>query len=68
MKRKQPNVPVEIFFSCFKWFTVALVLLAIAINGIWALVHTGYFSKSFGGTSVEMTQDGQNNNQSMTNG
>lgn len=68
MTDNKPNVPLEMFFSLLKWFIIALVLIVIAVNGIWAMVHFGYFSKSFSGTSVEMTQDGHDNNQSINNG
>lgn len=61
---KQPNIAVEVFLSLVKWFLVFIVLN----NVIWAGVHYGYFAKSFNGTSMEVMQDGTNNNQSVTNG
>ena len=61
---KEPNMVGEIFLSLVKWFLVILILN----NLIWAGVHYGYFVKSFNGTSMEVLQDGTNNNQSVTNG
>lgn len=54
----------EIFLSLVKWFLIVLIIN----NLIWAGVHYGYFAKSFNGTSMEVLQDGTNNNQSVTNG
>ena len=62
---KQPNLLVEQFLSMLKIFLVFVILN----NLIWAAVHFGYVSKSFGGSyDIAMTQDGENNNQSLTNG
>ena len=63
-KMKEPNMVGEIFLSLVKWFLVILIIN----NLIWAGVHCGYFTKSFSGTSMEVMQDGTNNNQSVTNG
>lgn len=59
-----PNVAVQVFLSLVKWFLIILIVN----NLIWAGVHFGYVSKSFGGTHMEVQQDGTNNNQSITNG
>lgn len=64
MKAKQPNLNLEIFFTSFKWFAIILLLN----NLVWAFLHFGYVSKSFGGTAIEVQQDGQHNNQSVKNG
>lgn len=64
MKKASPNVAVETFLALVKYF----LYIIIAINLIWATIFTVYIHKSFNGTSVEMQQDGTNNNQSMTNG
>lgn len=61
---KEPNMIGEIFLSLVKWFLIILIIN----NLIWAGVHYGYFAKSFSGTSMEVMQDGTNNNQSVTNG
>ena len=64
MKNKTPNIAVEVFLSLVKYF-----LLFVVINNlIWAAIHFGYVTKSFGGTSLEVMQDGTNNNQSVKNG
>lgn len=61
---KEPNIAVEVFLSLVKYF-----LLFVLINNIiWATIHFGYVYKSFNGTSMEVMQDGTNNNQSVTNG
>jgi hypothetical protein len=61
---KQPNMAVEVFLSLVKYF-----LLFVLINNlIWAGIHFSYVYKSFSGTSMEVMQDGTNNNQSVTNG
>lgn len=65
---KKPNIAVEVFLSLIKWFIVALVVTNLITSLIWAGVHYGYFAKSFNGTSMEVMQDGTNNNQSVTNG
>lgn len=61
---KQPNIAIEVFLSLIRWF----LLFTIINNLIWAGIHYGYFSKSFNGTSMEVMQDGHNNNQSVTHG
>lgn len=64
MENNSPNIAVETFLSLCKWFLIILIIN----NLIWAGIHFGYIYKSFNGTSVEMYQDGEQNNQSMTNG
>lgn len=63
---KQPNIAVEVFLSLVKWFLVILIIN----NLIWAGVYSYTLSKTSTDTTVttEMTQDGTNNNQSITNG
>ena len=61
---KTPNIAVEVFLSLVKWFLVFVIIN----NLIWAGVHFGYFSQSFGGTAMEVSQDGTNNNQRVNNG
>lgn len=62
---KKPNLLIEQFMSMMKFFLIFVILN----NLIWACVHFGYVSKSFGGSyDIAMTQDGENNNQSLTNG
>lgn len=68
IKTNKPNIAVEVFLSLVKWFIVALVITNLITSLIWAGVHYGYFAKSFNGTSMEVMQDGTNNNQSVTNG
>jgi len=61
---KQPNVAVEVFLSLVKYF-----LLFVVINNIiWAGIFTYYLNKSVSDSNIEMVQDGQQNNQSITNG
>lgn len=65
MKCKEPNLIVETFLSMMKYVLIFVILN----NLIWAAVHFGYVSKSFGGSyDIAMTQDGENNNQSLNNG
>jgi hypothetical protein len=64
MAKQEPNIAVETFLSLCKWFLIILIIN----NLIWAGIHFGYYFNSFSGTSVEMQQDGEHNNQSMTNG
>ena len=64
MTKQEPNIAVETFLSLCKWCLIILIIN----NLIWAGIHFGYYASSFSGTSVEMHQDGQQNNQSMTNG
>ena len=60
----KPNITTEVFLSLVKYFLLFVVLN----NLIWAGVHYGYFAKSFNGTSMEVSQDGTNNNQSVKHG
>ena len=65
MKCKEPNLIVETFLYMMKYVLIFVILN----NLIWAAVHFGYVSKSFGGSyDIAMTQDGENNNQSLNNG
>lgn len=68
MKAKQPNLNLEIFFALFKWFAIILLLN----NLVWAFLHFGYVSKSFGGidSSINVSQDynESNNNTVAVNG
>lgn len=61
---KTPNVAVETFLSLVKYFLIIIVI----INVIWAGIFIHYVNKSVTDSNIEMTQDGQYNNQSMTNG
>lgn len=62
--KKQPNIAVEVFLSLVKWFLVILIIN----NLIWAGLFVHYVNKSVTDSNIEMTQDGQQNNQSITNG
>ena len=64
MKQKQPNIAVEVFLSLVKYFLLFVVL----INLIWAGIFIHYINQSVTDSNIEMTQDGQQNNQSITNG
>ena len=63
---KQPNIAVEVFLSLVKWFLIFVIIN----NLIWASAFVYYMNKSITDVShnIEMTQDGQDNNQSITNG
>lgn len=61
---KQPNIVGEIFLSIIKWFLVIIIIN----NLIWAGLFIHYVNKSITDSNIEMTQDGQHNNQSITNG
>lgn len=64
--KKEPHIMCETFFHMFKWFAVMNLIIILAII---ALFHS-YIRKSFNTqmSSIEMTQDGQHNNQAITNG
>lgn len=66
MKKKEPNLNVELFWSVFKVMAALIVFVIIVFGGL--LLH--YINKTTTLTthSIEMTQDGQDNNQSLTNG
>ena len=64
MKAKQPNIAIEVFLSLVKYFLIFVVLN----NLLWAGIFIHYIGKSFNGTSMEVMQDGTNNNQSVRNG
>ena len=65
-KIKEPNLNVELFWSVFKVMAALIVFVIIVFGGL--LLH--YINKTTTLTthSIEMTQDGQDNNQSLTNG
>ena len=67
-RENKPDISVQVFLSLVKYFLYILV----AVNIIWAGIFIHYVNKSFNGTSssMEVWQDGTNNNntQSMTNG
>lgn len=66
IKTNKPNIAVEVFLSLVKWFLIILIIN----NLIWAGLFIHYVNKSVADTphNIEMTQDGQDNNQSITNG
>ena len=64
MKKKQPKLNVEMGWSIFK----CMFALLIFTNLVWAGIFTYYVTQSFNGTSMEVMQDGSNNNQSVKNG
>lgn len=66
MKTKKPNLAVEVFLSVVKWFLIIFVVN----NIIWACVFVGYYRSTFANSthSIEMTQDGYQNKQEITNG
>lgn len=66
MKKKQPNIAVEVFLSLVKWFLVFVIIN----NLIWAGIYSYTLNTASNDTttSAEMWQDGTNNNQSVTNG
>ena len=61
-KIKEPNLNVELFWSVFKVMAALIVFVIIVFGGL--LLH--YINKTT--HSIEMTQDGQDINQSLTNG
>ena len=63
-KMKEPKLDTEFGWSVFQ----GMFILLIFTNLLWACIHFGYVYKSFNGTSMEVMQDGHNNNQSVTNG
>ena len=63
-KMKEPKLDTEFGWCVFK----GMFILLIFTNLLWACIHFGYVYKSFNGTSMEVMQDGYNNNQSVTNG
>lgn len=66
IKANKPDVAVEVFLSLVRIFLAVLVV----INAIWAGIFIHYINKSITDIphTIEMTQDGQDNNQSITNG
>lgn len=63
-KKKQPVLNVEMGWSIFK----CMFALLIFTNILWAGLFSFYVHKSIAEASIEMTQDGQHNNQSVVNG
>ena len=61
---KQPKLKAEMAWSIFKCMFALCVSLCLLLGGLFAY----YIHKSFNGTSMEVMQDGTNNNQSVTNG
>ncbi len=63
---KKPNIAVEVFLSLVNKFLIFVVIN----NLIWVGIFIHYINKSITDIphTVEMTQDGQQNNQSITNG
>ena len=63
-KMKEPKLDTEFGWCVFK----GMFILLVFTNLLWACIHFSYVYKSFNGTSMEVMQDGTNNNQSVTNG
>ena len=63
---KEPKLDTEFGWSVFK----SMFILLIFTNVLWAGAFVYYMNKSITDIShnIEMTQDGQDNNQSITNG
>lgn len=63
---KEPRLNTEFGWSVFK----GMFILLIFTNLVWASLFSYYVHKSITDISpnIEMTQDGQDNNQSITNG
>lgn len=64
---KEPNLPVETFWSVFK----GMFALLIFTNLLWACIHFGYVYKSFSGTGITADMNQYENtytNQTITNG
>ena len=61
---EKPNLNTDFGWCVFKYMFIAL----LATNLLWAGIFTYYVHKSVGDSNIEMTQDGQQNNQSITNG
>lgn len=63
---KQPKLDTEFGWCVFK----GMFMLLLFTNLLWAAAFTYYVHKSITDVShnIEMTQDGQDNNQSITNG
>lgn len=63
---KEPKLDTEFGWSVFK----GMFILLIFTNLLWACFTVYYVHKSIADVtpSIEMTQDGQDNNQSITNG
>lgn len=66
VKTKEPNLNTDFGWCVFKYMFIAL----LATNLLWAGFTVYLISKTSTDTTVttEMTQDGTNNNQSITNG
>lgn len=65
-KANKPELNIEALWSIFK----CMFFLLIFTNLVWLGLFTYYVHKSITevNPSIEMTQDGQDNNQSITNG
>lgn len=65
MKTK-PDIGIQVFLSLCKWFFVFVIIN----NLIWAAAFMGYYKGTFdiSGHSIEMTQDGYQNNQELNDG
>lgn len=61
---KEPKLDIDFGWCVFKYMSMLLIFT----NLLWAGIFTHYVYKSFNGTSMEVMQDGTNNNQSVTNG
>ena len=63
---KEPKLDTEFEWSVFK----GMFILLIFTNMLWCGILGYYVHKSIADVShnIEMTQDGQDNNQSITNG
>lgn len=60
----EPKLNTEFGWCVFK----GMFILLVFTNLLWAGIHFSYVYRSFNGTSMEVMQDGTNNNQSVTNG
>ena len=63
---KSPHMAVEVFLSVFKCLLIFFTVINLALAGLFLV----YIHKSFanGAHTIEMNQDGTDNNQSMING
>ena len=68
MKKKQPNIAVEVFLSLVKWFLVFIVINNLIWAGIYSYTINTASSDSI--TTADVWQEGENNNnnQRITNG
>lgn len=61
---KVPKLDGEMTWSIFKCMFTLCLIAFLLLGGLFGY----YVHKSFNGTSMEVMQDGTNNNQSVTNG